>query len=363
MTTEQAPRAVTTPATPEPAKVLPETSGGPSAPARPTGRITGRLARRRRSLIGWAVLVAAFIVNVCVIGLPTSVDDVMLWLAAAMFVSSLSDIGRWRRSMIRDWLPLYGVLLLYSLLRGYASHPIWGPFVRPQVAFDRFIGFGQAPTVTLQRWLFTPGHLQPWDYFTWAVYMSHFFTSLVVAAVLWRRNYPQFRRFAPLYVGLTLVVFLGYVLYPAEPPWMASQTGHLSPTTRIVPLVWEHIDLKDAAAVFMRGSEFANNIAAMPSLHAAYPMLLLLFFWPRARKWTRALLVAYVLAMAFSLVYTGEHFVIDELVGWACAIGVYWFGSRLLDRWQARFPGKRAAGERTSGERAAEPARVPADLS
>ncbi len=84
--------------------------------------------------------------------------------------------------------------------------------------------------------------------------------------------------------------------------------------------------------MFTHGSEFANNVAAMPSLHAAYPMLILLFFWSRARRTVRALLVGYVLAMAFTLVYTGEHFVTDELAGWACAIAVYFAGSRLLDR-------------------------------
>ena len=35
------------------------------------------------------------------------------------------------------------------------------------------------------------------------------------------------------------------------------------------------------------------------------------------RKW-RPLLVAYVLMMAFTLVYTAEHYVVDILLGWAC---------------------------------------------
>ena len=73
----------------------------------------------------------------------------------------------------------------------------------------------------------------------------------------------------------------------------------------------------------------------MPSLHAAYPMLICLFFWSRANRWFRALLVAYVLAMAFTLVYTGEHFVIDEFVGWSYAAAAYFVGSHLLDRWTA----------------------------
>ena len=62
------------------------------------------------------------------------------------------------------FVALYVVLAVYALLRGYASHVLWGRFYRPQVAFDSFIGGGQPPTVTLQRWLFRANDLRPWDY-------------------------------------------------------------------------------------------------------------------------------------------------------------------------------------------------------
>jgi membrane-associated phospholipid phosphatase len=47
-----------------------------------------------------------------------------------------------------------------------------------------------------------------------------------------------------------------------------------------------------------------------------------------ARKW-RPLLAAYVLVMAFTLVYTAEHYVIDILLGWLLAavvlVAMRWF--------------------------------------
>jgi PAP2 superfamily len=347
-------------------------AGLSSPDASPANSVALRLrywARRRRVLIGWSVLATVFIVCTAFIGVPLSEDTVLIWLAAALFVASLDDLKNWRAGVLRDWLPLYVVLALYSLLRGYASHVLWGPFVRPQITVDRFIGFGTVPTVQLQQWLFNPNYLHWWDYAAWAVYNSHFFTSYVIAAVLWKRNHERFRRFIALFVSLTFVGYLGYVFYPAMPPWMASQAGQLVPTlghaapyttlpvspsylaastgyggatTRIIPLVWQHVGLKAAAALFTHGSEFANNVAAMPSLHAAYPMLILLFFWRRARRAVRVLLVGYVLAMAFSLVYTGEHFVTDELAGWACAIAVYFIGSRVLNRRGRRQRSERA---------------------
>jgi hypothetical protein len=298
---------------------------------------------RHRKIIGWSVFAAAAAAYLVLFGIPYSADVILLWIAAALFVSTLGESGRWGRGLIRDWLPLYAVLALYAFLRGYASDTLWGPFVRPQVWFDAHVFGGVAPTVQLQRWLFDPHQVSVLDYAVWATYLTHFFTSFVIAAVLWKVDYPSFRRFVALFVGLTLLGYVTYVLYPAMPPWLAGQTGHMPAVTRIVPFVWDHLGVHQAAALFTGANRFDNNIAAMPSLHAAYPMLICLFFWGRANRWCRALLVFYVLAMAFTLVYAGEHFVLDELVGWTYAITVFVVGSRLLDRREARRQ-RKAAG-------------------
>lgn len=290
------------------------------------------VGHRRRLVIGWSVLVIAFGAFVAVFGLPYSEDDTLLWITAVLLVASLGDLETWRRGIIRDWLPLYAVLAVYGLLRGYASHTLWGPFYQWQIDFDRWIGFGKTPTYRLQHWLFKVGDLRPWDYAAWMVYMSHFFASFVVAGVLWKRNHARFRRYVTLFVSLTFIGYIVYVLYPAMPPWMAAETGNIGSAVRIIPVVWGHVGVKTAEAIFSGGSQFDNNVAAMPSLHAAYPMLICLFFWKGARPWVRVILVSYVLAMAFTLVYTGEHFVADEFVGWIFASGVYFIGSRILDR-------------------------------
>jgi membrane-associated phospholipid phosphatase len=65
-------------------------------------------------------------------------------------------------------------------------------------------------------------------------------------------------------------------------------------------------------------------------------MLICLFFWKGASRRKRVLLVAYPLAMAFTLVYTGEHFVIDIVMGWLYAAATFWFGSKLLARRDSR---------------------------
>jgi len=289
---------------------------------------------KRRVSIGWLALAASLVVYFFVAGIPWSTNTVLVYVTAGIVVSSLGGGMRWKR-LVFDWFPLFVILTIYALLRNYAAHTLWGPFVRPQAWFDSHIFGGVAPTVQLQRWLFSPG-LHFWDYIVWGCYMSHFFASFIIAGVLWKTNYWKFRRFVPLFVGLTVLGYITYVLYPAMPPWMASQTGHLGHVTRIIPLVWVHLHLRSAATVFTGGNKYDNNIAAMPSLHCAYPMLICLFFWKDSSPRKRILLAAYPACMAFTLVYTGEHFVIDILMGWLYAAATVYYGSKLLDRWEAR---------------------------
>jgi membrane-associated phospholipid phosphatase len=60
----------------------------------------------------------------------------------------------------------------------------------------------------------------------------------------------------------------------------------------------------------------------MPSLHMAYATLAAGFFWFGRRWWQRCLLALYPVAMGITLVYGGEHYVVDELAGIAYALVV-----------------------------------------
>jgi membrane-associated phospholipid phosphatase len=216
------------------------------------------------------------------------------------------------------------------------------------VWFDTHV-FSVDPTVQLQHWLWVPfqhwAGLPFWDYLVWGCYMSHFFASFIVAGVLWKTNHAKFRRYVPMFVGLTFIGYVTYVLYPAMPPWMASQFHYMPHTTRIIDQVWAHLHSHLGQSLFAGGDKFDNNVAAMPSLHGAYPMLICLFFWKGSSVRKRYLLAAYPICMAFSLVYTGEHFVIDILVGWIYAFATFYFGSKLLDRWEARRARKQQLGQ------------------
>ncbi|MFE0459981.1 phosphatase PAP2 family protein [Kitasatospora sp. NPDC058965] len=306
-----------------------QSTGEQPAAARRTLRERARYLR----WLAWPVYFFALWRYIADNGVPYQNDLVFCWLIGALIAAAVHSGHRfgWLR-VLRDWLPVMGAVYVYSLLRGYGAHTPWAVHWAPQLAFDRAVGFGQVWTVRLQHWLYTPGHPHWYDYLATTVYMSHFFAVFVIMAALWKRRHDRFTRLVAFYLALTFAGFATYVLYPADPPWLTAQNGHLPELTRVVSDVLTQSGLPRAGSLFENGSRFDNDVAAMPSLHAAYPMMLALFFWPTAGRKLRVLLVLYPLAMAFSLVYGAEHFVIDILIGWLYAAVVVLGLGRWLDR-------------------------------
>lgn len=276
-----------------------------------------RVHWRTVTVLAPVVYLVTLVVVTITSGLPLGHDQLFLWIVLGLAAFSLAGWRSWGR-MLLEWLPVLGLLVLYDNLRGAVTVPDGQAHVWPQIDFDRWLGGGELPTVWLQRHLYDPNHIQWYDVGIWCVYLSHFFTVWIVAAVLWKVSYHRFHRYMALVVMVTLMAFLTYWLYPAQPPWLAAQLGEIPPVAKIVPTVWGHLGVPVAENLFETGNGLVNLVAAMPSLHAAYPAMLLCFFW-RDGIWWRLVLGAYTLAMGFTLVYGGEHFVADILVGWLYA--------------------------------------------
>jgi membrane-associated phospholipid phosphatase len=304
--------------------------------------------RRPRAWLRWVapgIFVLAASIQIALAGIPVSRDLLLLWIGAGLLAFSLSDLRRFARGLVVEWLPFAGVLFLYDLLRGYSDGLVTTARTMPQLRFDEWLFGGTAPTVWLQdHFWHGADHLHWYDYATWGVYITHFLATPLLAAALWIVASPRFRRFITSVVVLALAGLMTYVLFPAVPPWLASVHGALAPTERIVPEVWGTVHWANLDAVFQTGSEYANDVAAMPSLHAAYSLLIALFLWdlvPRRHRWLRVPVALYPVAMALALVYGAEHYVLDILVGWVYAVAAYALVRALATRRATRRAGAR----------------------
>jgi hypothetical protein len=266
-----------------------------------------------------------------------------------------ASIGRRRvTTVIIDWLPFAGILLLYDFTRNIAQWMGMPTHWSLAADFDHIM-FGVNPTVWLQAHLKQPD-APWWEVVTSVVYMSYFIIPYAAAAVLWLRNRHAWRRYAAGFLIMTFVALVGYTLLPAAPPWAAARCtseqvadhprapecmnqlyadgggllGKLEPQNagaqpyveRISARGWEVLDIHAASNLLQLGQAKANLVAAIPSLHAGLTMFLALFMWPRVRALGRTLFLGYAVAMAFTLVYTAEHYVLDIFLGWGLAAAV-----------------------------------------
>ena len=268
-------------------------------------------------------------------------DRLLMWIVLGLLAFSVTDLRRWARGVLVEWLPFALVLWAYDLLRGMADDLWFSTHYLPQLRVDEWLAGGTAPTVWLQQHLWEgPAQIQWYDYASWFVYVSYFLSTYILAAALWFFAPARFRRYVATVALMAMMGFLTYALFPAAPPWMASQAGHLEPTTRLTGYVWSEIPIAHFNSLFERGSQYANPVAAVPSLHAAYSLLIVMFLWRYAGRFA-PLLALYPLAMAFALVYFAEHYVSDILLGWIYAVFAYWVvskGADLLEQRRAQEP-------------------------
>ena len=300
-----------------------------------------------------AVWVAGLVLYCVFIGLPLDKGGLILWIGLGLMATS---IGRGRRAglVVLDFLPLGLVLVGYDFLRGAADTLGMPTHWHFPLEIDKALFFGHVPTVWLQEHL-RYQHVQWWEIPVALCYISYFALATITAGVLWLRSRRDFYRWIARFVPLCLLAFTVFALVPTAPPWaaarcsaaqVASQPSHpacmFQPPAltnggllgafqhvhagvhpyvqRISPRGLKLMHLTRADSLLRSGQHTVDLVAAVPSLHSAGVLLFVIFMWRRVRWWWRPLLALYPLAMTFTLVYTGEHYVSDVLFGWLAAV-------------------------------------------
>ena len=277
------------------------------------------------ALTGWVVLAR---------GVPGDVGGVVVlgWLFTIAW--NIEQPPRVHARFARDWAPLVLVLVAYTYTRGLADDLGVGPFVRWPAAADAWLGAGTTPTERLQdAWCAdscTVAGGTVLDAILSLTYLSHFVVAYVLATWwyvadrgAWR---AWVRRFLALY-GVGLVV---YVVHPLAPPWWAARQGVLdSDVTRITGRGIDDLGLHLSRVL---EGPVSNQVAAMPSLHAATAVLVSLVLADRATSQRGLWWHLYPVTMSLALVYFAEHYVVDLVAGTVLAVVVH----RGLLRWERR---------------------------
>lgn len=279
-------------------------------------------ASARRNIITRVVL-AIIIVTLILLFNPSFIG----WGAAVTAAIIAVPISRFR-AYAAAFLPYGAVWLGFTLLRSLADET--GIPLRTQqvTSIERSLFGGVTPTIWLQDRLFDPVHIHWYDYATTFVHWSYFFVPHVAAIIMWRKAPDHYRRYliaTVITLGIGLMI---YFLSPAAPPWLTADRAPQQDIFRVMANVGRHINSSLYDRTYSALGD-PNPVAAMPSLHEAITFLVFLFSLRAGWKVAGPMFV-YAMLMAFSLVYTGEHYVIDTLVGASIATYAYIYSGRWL---------------------------------
>jgi hypothetical protein len=279
----------------------------------------GHLGRRNDRLLLAAVASYAVILSVLMIARGISVTPELIVIAFGLAALLL---GR-GKLFVRDWIPFLALFFAYELMRGYADKFGLPIHVTDVVSIERIIGLGGLPTTWLQG-IFHSGPV--WtqanpvydNVATLSVvfYFLHFPLPLAVGFLLWIHHRRSYYDYVAALILLSMAAYVTFLLLPVAPPWWAAQNGYVTGVLHL-----RDTGFNGLVSLFGFGknnylysyslySISSNDVAAFPSLHAAYPFLAFLF---ARRAFGRAgwLMAAYTACVWFSIVYLGEHWVVD----------------------------------------------------
>ncbi len=145
---------------------------------------------------------------------------------------------------------------------------------------------------------------------------------LAFAGYLFYKNKEAFFRFALTFLTVNLLGFIIYYAYPAAPPWYIQQYGTLfNPHTPGNTAGLARFDNYFHVSVFSSLYAKSSNVfAAMPSLHASYPLTVLYYGIKTRMRWANALFATIMMGIWFAAVYSSHHYVLDVLAGITCGV-------------------------------------------
>jgi len=227
--------------------------------------------------------------------------------------------------------------ILYDGMRVYPNYLVNSIHIAEPYNIEKMLfGFNYDGSIITPNEFFALHSHWILDLLAGVFYLSWVPLPLAYACYLFFTDREMMLRFSACFLFANLVGFVIYYLYPAAPPWYVAEHGFV-----------QNFDIPGSAAQLRKFDELvgspifknmyeknANVFAAIPSLHSAYPVVLLYFGLKKRYKIASAFFLLDVIGIWFAAVYSLHHYIIDVLLGALCAIIAIFVFEKILMRSQ-----------------------------
>ena len=240
------------------------------------------------------------------------------WVVLALLLIAVA-LGR-GRTFLTDWLPFLLLFFAYEAMRGFAAKTGFAP--HDLSGMEKALFGATLPTVLLQHQFYNPNQVGWQDLVAMFFYFMHFPLPILVGFIFWLRSRDHYHRFIAALLLMCFIAFITYLFWPSAPPWYEFSATRVPPGEVVHKIINETVDKlwgKNYIVTPLYSKLNPNQFAAFPSLHAAFPMLAAVYAWSRYR-WLSGVLIVWSCCLVASIVYLGEHYVVDAVAGLAYVI-------------------------------------------
>ena len=161
-------------------------------------------------------------------------------------------------------------------------------------------------------------------FLNWAYIITYWPVILGLAIVLFLRHRRRYYYFRTVVLLDLIAALLCFSLFPVASPFAIPSVNLTDTIQAFGPTFYG----TDSMAIFY------NTSAAMPSLHFSWTVILGVYWWRSLPKPFKAAGIIYPMLTFFAITLTGNHFILDAIVGGALA-GLC-FG--VVEAWQRLTP-------------------------
>ncbi len=221
------------------------------------------------------------------------------------------------KAFLRSSILFITVILTYEALQGLTGALLSSGGVVSLGGLDRMlVGFDFTPvfqsvfasnTATLVSTFF---------------YGLHVFLIVIAITLFWFESREVYFGYTYSMILTSYLALITFVILPSAPPWFVGAAKDLLTVgNRMLPAA-----LQSVQGALLSGE--SDIFAAFPSLHAAYATLFSFFMFKLDRRYGLASLPVAV-GVYFSIIYLGQHYLVDLLAGIAYAVASAYLVARI----------------------------------
>lgn len=263
------------------------------------------------------ITLAYFVLSWILIGFKTD----QVWLALIFNVCYFSS--RISRKFITGFSIFFIFWIIFDYMKAFPNYLYNTVHIESLYNTEKkLFGIASEGTILTPNEYWLAHSFTSLDALTGIFYLCWVPVPLGFAAFLFFKERVAFLHFSLTFLLVNLLGFTIYYIYPAAPPWYVQQHGfEFLPFTPGNTGGLERFDAFFNTGIFHSLYAKSSNVfAAMPSLHASYP-LVVLFYGMKYRLGKINIVFALIMVgIWFAAVYNSHHYVLDVLAGITCGL-------------------------------------------